>query len=398
MKIAYFDCPSGASGDMILGALVDAGAPFDVLSRQLEDLGVAGFRLECREVIKAGFRATKVDVALEATEPGHRGLREVLDILEGGRLDPAVRDMAARVFRRLAEAEARVHGTTPDRVHFHDVGALDAIVDVTGACIGLNLLGVDALHVGWLPVGGGFVDGPHGRIPVPGPATAELLKGFPTLDPGIRRELVTPTGAAILTTLAAGAGAMPAMRVTAVGYGAGTMELPTPNVLRVFLGEAAVVAPVATVMQVETTVDDMSPQLYEPLLERLLEAGALDVFLTPVIMKRSRPGVVLTALCEPDRVADLSRLLFEESPTLGVRWTAYQRSRLDREMVRLDTAYGPVTFKVSRLEGRVVTVTPEFEEIRRIAREKGLPVREVLEQARVEGRRLVPTPEVSTQD
>ncbi len=395
MRLAYFDCPSGASGDMILGALVDAGAPFEALTRELAGLGVTGYRLERREVIKAGFRATKVDVALGHHEAGHRGLREILDILEGGRLAPAVRDMASRVFQRLAEAEARVHGTTPERVHFHDVGAVDAIVDVTGACIGLHLLGVDAVHVGALPVGGGFVEGPHGRMPVPGPATAELLKGFPTLDTGIRRELVTPTGAAILTTLAAGAGTMPAMRITAVGYGAGTMDLETPNVLRLFMGEASGAsgpAPVETIVQVETTVDDMSPQLYEPLLERLLEAGALDVWLTPVIMKRSRPGVVLTALCEPARVADLSRLLFEESSTIGVRWTAYQRARLEREMVRLDTAHGPVTFKVSRLEGRVVTVTPEFEEVRRIARDRGLPVREVLEQARVDGRRLLATP------
>jgi pyridinium-3,5-bisthiocarboxylic acid mononucleotide nickel chelatase len=395
VRLAYFDCPSGASGDMILGALVDAGASFEALARELEGLGVEGYRLDRREVIKAGFRATKVDVTLGSHEAGHRGLREILDILERSRLDPPVRDTASRIFRRLAEAEARVHGTTPERVHFHDVGAVDAIVDVTGACIGLHLLGVDAVHVGALPVGGGFVEGPHGRMPVPGPATAELLKGFPTLDTGIRRELVTPTGAAILTTLAAGAGAMPAMRVTAVGYGAGTMELDTPNVLRLFVGEAPsdrVVAPAETIVQVETTVDDMSPQLYEPLLERLLEAGALDAWLTPVIMKRSRPGVVLTALCEPARVADLSRLLFEESSTIGVRWTAYQRSRLEREMVRLTTAYGPVTFKVSRLEGRPVTITPEFEEIRRIARERGLPVREVLEQARTEGRRLLTTP------
>ena len=395
MKIAFFDCPSGASGDMILGALVDAGAPFEALTRELAGLGVTGYRLERREVIKAGFRATKVDVALGRHEAGHRGLREILDILEGGRLAPAVQDMASRVFQRLAAAEARVHGTTPERVHFHDVGAVDAIVDVTGACIGLHLLGVDAVHVGALPVGGGFVEGPHGRMPVPGPATAELLKGFPTIDTGVRRELVTPTGAAILTTLAAGAGAMPAMRITAVGYGAGTMDLETPNVLRLFVGEASEVpgpAPVETIVQVETTVDDMSPQLYEPLLERLLEAGALDVWLTPVIMKRSRPGVVLTALCEPARVADLSRLLFEESSTIGVRWTAYQRARLEREMVRLDTAHGPVTFKVSRLDGRAITVTPEFEEIRRIARDRGLPVREVLEQARTEGRRLLSSP------
>ncbi len=396
LKIAYFDCPSGASGDMILGALVDAGAPFDALERELAGLGVQGYRLERREVMKAGFRATKVDVRLHEESGDHphpeRTLAAILALIEGSRLAPSVKDHAARIFRRLAEAEARVHGTTVDRVHFHDVGAVDAIVDVTGACIGLHLLGVEAVHVGALPVGGGFVQGPHGRIPVPGPATAELLKGFPTLDTGVRRELVTPTGAAVLTTLAAGAGAMPAMRVRAVGYGAGTMDLDTPNVLRLFIGETAVAAPTETILQVETTIDDMTPQLYEPLLERLLEAGALDVFLTPVIMKRSRPGVMLTALCEPGRVADLSRVLFEESPTIGVRWTAYQRERLDREIVQLTTAYGPVGFKVSRLEGRVITVTPEFEEVRRIARDKGLAVREVLEQARTEGRRLLGTP------
>ena len=392
MKVAYFDCPSGASGDMILGALVDAGVPFEALERELAGLGVDGYRLERREVIKAGFRATKVDVHVhEGVDQRHpeRTLAAILALIEDSRLSAPVKDHAARIFRRLAEAEARVHGTTVERVHFHDVGAVDAIVDVTGACIGLHLLGIEAVHVGALPVGGGFVQGPHGRIPVPGPATAELLKGFPTIDTGVRRELVTPTGAAVLTTLAAGAGAMPAMHVRAVGYGAGTMDLDTPNVLRLFVGESAVAAPTETILQVETTVDDMSPQLYEPLIERLLESGALDVFLTPVIMKRSRPGVVLTALCEPARVADLSRVLFEESSTIGVRWTAYQRARLDREIVQLTTAYGPVGFKVSRLEGRVLTVTPEFEDVRRIARAKGLPVREVLEQARVEGRQLI---------
>jgi hypothetical protein len=392
MKVAYFDCPSGASGDMILGALVDAGVPFEALERELAGLGVDGYRLERHEVIKAGFRATKVDVHVhEGVDQRHpeRTLASILALIEGSRLSAPVKDHAARIFRRLAEAEARVHGTTVERVHFHDVGAVDAIVDVTGACIGLHLLGIEAVHVGVLPVGGGFVQGPHGRIPVPGPATAELLKGFPTIDTGVRRELVTPTGAAVLTTLAAGAGAMPAMHVRAVGYGAGTMDLDTPNVLRLFVGESAVAAPTETILQVETTVDDMSPQLYEPLIERLLESGALDVFLTPVIMKRSRPGVVLTALCEPARVADLSRVLFEESSTIGVRWTAYQRARLDREIVRLTTAYGLVGFKVSRLEGRVITVTPEFEDVRRIARAKGLPVREVLEQARIEGRQLI---------
>jgi len=392
MKVAYFDCPSGASGDMILGALVDAGVSFETLERELAGLGLEGYRLERRDVMKAGFRATKVDVHVHEGAAAHhpeRTLAAILALIEDSRLATPVKDHAARIFRRLAEAEARVHGTTAERVHFHDVGAVDAIVDVTGACVGLHLLGIEAVHVGALPVGGGFVQGPHGRIPVPGPATAELLKGFPTIDTGVRRELVTPTGAAVLTTLAAGAGAMPAMHVRVVGYGAGTMDLDTPNVLRLFVGETAVAAPTETILQVETTVDDMSPQLYEPLIERLLESGALDVFLTPVIMKRSRPGVVLTALCEPARVADLSRVLFEESSTIGVRWTAYQRARLEREIVQLTTAYGAVGFKVSRFEGRVITVTPEFEDVRRIARAKGLPVREVLEQARIEGRQLI---------
>jgi hypothetical protein len=227
-------------------------------------------------------------------------------------------------------------------------------------------------------------------MPVPGPGTAELLRGFPVVDTGVRVELVTPTGAAILTTLAAGAGRMPAMTVTRVGYGAGTRDLPgTPNLLRAFVGEAAGAGAAETIVQVETTIDDMSPQLYEPLVERLFEAGALDVFLIPVIMKRSRPGTVLTALCPPGRVDDLARVLFAESPTLGVRWTEMTRARLEREIVTVATAYGALPVKVSRLDGRVVTVTPEFAEVVRIAREKSLPVREVLDQARADARRLL---------
>jgi uncharacterized protein (TIGR00299 family) protein len=407
VRLAYFDCPSGAAGDMILGALVDAGLPFEALERELGRLGLGGYSLQLSTVMKAGFRATKVDVHVHDHDrvsgaaghaDGHshgshahpdRTLKAILDLIARSGLPDRVKADSSRIFTRLAEAEARVHGTTPAQVHFHDVGAVDAIVDVVGACIGLHLLGVDSVHCGALPIGGGFVTGPHGKIPVPGPATAELLKGFPIVDTGVRRELVTPTGAAILTTLAASAGSMPAMTVQAVGSGAGTVDLETPNLIRLFLGESPAPSGTETIVQVETTVDDMSPQLYEPLIERLFDAGALDVHLTPVIMKRSRPGVVLTALCVPERVAELSRALFEESSTIGVRWTAYQRARLEREMVILPTAYGPVAFKVSRLEGRVVTVTPEFEEVRRIAAEKGLAVREVLDQARADGRRLL---------
>lgn len=390
-RVVYFDCPSGASGDMILGALVDVGVEVGALRAELEKLRVAGWTLVAREVRRSAFRATKVEVDVEhGVHHEHRRLRDIRAILDASRLTPSIVSTATRIFTRLAEAEARVHGGAVDDVHFHEVGAVDAIVDVTGAVIGLHLLGADAVHVSALPVGGGFVDGEHGRIPIPGPGTAELLRGFPVVDTGVRAELVTPTGAAILTTLAAGAGRMPTMTVERVGYGAGSRELAeTPNVLRCFVGQAATGGGDETVAQLETTIDDMSPQLYEPLMERLLGAGALDVFLTPVIMKRSRPGTVVTALCPLERVADLSRALFEESPTIGVRWSEVRRTRLAREIVTLPTAYGALPFKVSRLDGRVITVTPEFAEVARIAREKSLPVREVLEQARADGRRTL---------
>ena len=391
MTIVYFDCPSGAAGDMIMGALVDAGVPLAALREPLRRLPLGGWDLVAREVRKGAFRATKVDVEIDAQQHHqHRNLADILRILDGSTLAPAIREQAARIFTRLADAEARAHGTTRDEVHFHDVGAVDAIIDVTGSVVALALLGADAVHVSALPLGGGLVNGPHGRIPVPGPGTAELLRGFPVVDTGVRAELVTPTGAAILTTLARPAVRIPPMTIRAIGYGAGTMDFAeTPNVLRCFVGEAISAGGEETILQVETTIDDMSPQLYEPLMDRLFEAGALDVFLTPVIMKRSRPGVVLTALSPPARLDDVSRVLFEESSTIGVRWTEWQRRPLAREMVTVTTAYGAIPCKVSRLAGRVVTVTPEFAEVARIAREKSLPVREVLDQARADARRLL---------
>ena len=376
---------------MIVASLLDAGVSVARLEDELAKLRLPGWRLVAREVMKGDFRATKVDVEIDKGAHHHRSLRDILEILERSTLTASVREPATRIFTRLADAEARVHGTDRESVQFHDVGAVDAIVDVTGGVIALDLAGAQAVHVSALPIGGGLVGGPHGRIPVPAPGTAELLRGFPVVDTGVKSELVTPTGAAILTTLADSAGRMPALTVEAVGYGAGTKDLPgTPNVLRCFLGRT-VDSGVAdeTVLQVETTIDDMSPQLYETLIERVFDAGALDVFLQPVIMKRGRPGVLVTALCTPERVGDLSRALFEESTTIGVRWSEWRRARLQREMVEVTTAYGTIPFKVSRLGGRIVTITPEFADVARIAREKSLPVREVLDQARADGRRLL---------
>jgi uncharacterized protein (TIGR00299 family) protein len=377
---------------MIMASLLDAGVSLAQLREELARLSLPGWALVAREVMKGDFRATKVDVEIDPkAHVHHRSLRDILDILERSTLQASVTERAVRIFTRLADAEARVHGTDRESVQFHDVGAVDAIVDVTGGVIALDLAGAQEVHISALPVGGGLVGGPHGRIPVPAPGTAELLRGFPVVDTGVKAELVTPTGAAILTTLAASAGRMPALTVEAVGYGAGTKDLPgTPNVLRCFLGQTIDSGGAdETVLQVETTIDDMSPQLYETLIERVFDAGALDVFLQPVIMKRGRPGVVVTALCVPDRVGDLSRALFEESTTIGVRWSEWRRARLQREMVEVTTAYGTIPFKVSRLAGRIVTVTPEFADVARIAREKSVPVREVLDQARADGRRLL---------
>ena len=387
MRIAYFDCASGASGDMILGALVDAGVEFGALEAALATLKVDGWRLEAKAVERGGLRGTHLSVRTDPARHFH-ALGDMLGPIERSTLPDAVKRRSEAILRRLAEAESRVHRVPVDAVHFHEVGELDTLVDVVGSVAGLDALGVEQVHVSPLPLGGGTVDTAHGRLPVPAPATAELLRGFPVYDNGIAAELVTPTGAAILTTLGT-PGRLPPMTLERIGWGAGSKELPIPNLLRVLVGQAtdagAADADVETLVAVETTIDDMSPQLYEPLVERLLAAGALDVYLAPVVMKRSRPGTVLTALAPPDLADRLAETLFRETTTIGVRWSEVKRRRLPREMVRLPTTVGPVTFKISRLGGRVVTVTPEFEEVRRIADAQGRPVREVLDTVRREG-------------
>ena len=391
MRIAYFDCPSGASGDMVLGALVDAGCELGALEDALASLGVEGWHLEARIVERGGLHGIELAVR---TDPARRfhDLGDMLRPIERSTLPDGVKTRAAAVLRRLAEAEARVHRVPVDAVHFHEVGDLDTLVDVVGSVAGLAALGVDRVYVSPLPLGGGTVETAHGRLPVPAPATAELLRGFPVYDNGVSAELVTPTGAAILTTLAT-PGRLPPMTLQRIGWGAGTRELPVPNLLRVLVGQAtpagAEPGEVESLVAVETTIDDMSPQLYEPLVERLLAAGALDVYLTHVVMKRSRPGTVLTALAPPELAERLAEVLFRETTTIGVRWSEVQRRRLPRELVRLPTTLGPVTFKISRLGGRVVTVTPEFEEVRRIADAQGRPVREVLETVRLEALRAI---------
>jgi uncharacterized protein (TIGR00299 family) protein len=416
-RIAYFDCASGASGDMVLGALVDLGLPLDRLRTELAKLPLTGYRLEARKVERAGIQATKVHVVVEGetgkTDGGkngqtdghahghadvdhdhahdhdhdhdhaheahpHRGLREILRMIETSGLDAGVKERSSVLFRRLGEAEASVHGIDVEKVTFHEVGAVDSIVDVVGAVIGLGWLDVDRFLASPLNVGSGTVKIAHGVYPVPPPATLQLVSGVPIYGKG-KGELLTPTGALLVTAHATGYGPLPALRPEGVGYGAGTKDTPgRPNVLRLIVGEEVVADGEGhRVTVIEAEMDDMSPQLFGPLLDRLLATGALDAFYTPVQMKKGRPGVLLTVIAERERRTAIEELLFAETTTLGVRWQEWERTVLDRESIAVETEFGSVAVKVGRREGRVYNVQPEFDDCLTLARAASRPVKEV---------------------
>lgn len=384
-KLAYFDCFSGISGDMVLGALVDTGVPLAELAGQLRRLPLAGWTISAEKVRRKAIMATHVKVA-SAESHHHRGLSKILELIDRAGLAPPVAERAKLIFTRLGQAEARVHGEPVEKVHFHEVGAVDAIVDIVGACIGFELLGLGEFAASALNVGGGTVQTAHGLLPVPAPATADLLRGAPTYSTGIQKELVTPTGAAIVSTLATHFGAMPPMTASAIGYGAGTAELSEqPNVLRLFVGEAAAREAGAgwdeIVAVVETNVDDMNPQLYGYFVERAFEAGARDVFAAPVQMKKNRPGQLVTIVCEPAAVNRMVDLLFRETTTIGVRTYEARRRMLERETVNVETRLGTVRMKVARLNGHVLNASPEYEDCQRLAAERGVPLKQVLAEA-----------------
>jgi uncharacterized protein (TIGR00299 family) protein len=384
MNLAYFDCFSGISGDMTLGALVDAGCEVARLRSELQALQVPGWELSAEKVWKNGMAATYAKVKTEE-QRGHRSLTEILEILRRSDLAPRVRDRARAVFQKLGEAEARVHDVPLEMIHFHEVGAVDAIVDIVGACIGFHALGIDKFACSPLNIGGGTTKMAHGVLPVPAPATANLLQGKPTYSNGVQRELVTPTGAAIVTTLCDTFGPQPPMTVSAIGYGAGTADLEgQPNVLRIMIGEStekAVPGYDEEISVIEANLDDMNPQIYGYFLERALAAGALDVYTTPVQMKKNRPGTLLTVLCKPQDANALTSLIFAETTTFGVRTTNAQRRILAREHVSVSTTFGDVRIKLSRVNGRILHVSPEFEDCRKLAMEKNVPLQQVINEA-----------------
>ncbi len=377
MKVAYFDCFAGASGDMILGALIDAGLGPDDLRERLSALRLPDWQLNVRRVVKGSVAATAVEIE---TEAGHmqRTLGDIEALIANSALPERDRALALRIFRRLAEAEAQVHGVSAEEVHFHEVGAVDAMVDVVGAVSGLSLLGVERVHVSPLPLGRGFVHAAHGLLPLPGPAVMELLRGVPVVGRETEGETVTPTGAAILTTLAASYGALPPFTIRHIGYGAGRRETDYPNVLRVLIGETEIEANVEWLVLLETNIDDLNPQVYDHVMNRLLGAGALDVWLTPVQMKKNRPGVLVSVLCQAADEAALTEILFRETTTLGLRRQMTERRRLPREIREVQTRFGPARIKVAFADGQVLRVMPEYEDCKHLAEANGVPLREVL--------------------
>ncbi|HOU12136.1 MAG TPA: nickel pincer cofactor biosynthesis protein LarC [Anaerolineae bacterium] len=450
MKIAYFDCIAGASGDMILGALVDAGLPLETLRERLSALHLADFELRARRVAKNAFAATKVDVIVADDVPERR-LADIEAIVMDSDLAPQIKERAVAIFRRMGETEANIHGTTLADVHLHELGGVDTIVDVVGALVGLDGLGIEQVVVSSVPLGRGFIRGAHGQIPLPAPATVALLKGAPVVGSPLEMETVTPTGAALLTSLASSFGPIPPMTLQAIGYGAGSRDLPIPNVIRLLIGESTPtpkpqaphphphdhgpehphdhghehdhehphqhdhghdyphthdhehphehnhphdhdhehsVTPQSPstfyrlpstipLSVLETNIDDLNPEIYGYVMEKLFEAGALDVYLSPIQMKKNRPATLLRVLCRPDDVQTMTAILFVETTTLGVREQTVARHALPRVIEHVDTPYGPVHVKVAELPDGTTKRAPEYEDCRQLAAQHGVPLREV---------------------
>jgi hypothetical protein len=382
MRIAYFDCPSGISGDMTLGALVDAGVDLTVIQVGIDSLGLPSCRLAAEEVKRRGFRGLKVTVQHEP-EHAHRHLHHITDKIDASSvLTPAQKDLARRIFTRLGEAEAKVHGTTLRKVHFHEVGAVDSIADIVGSAIGLTLLAVDRIVFSPLPTGTGYIEIEHGRVSVPAPATAELLTGIPLAPSVVACELTTPTGAAIAATVADEFGPLPAMKISRIGLGAGDRDLKEqPNLLRLILGEADAHLAGDQVWVLETNLDDVSGEVIGHATTKLLEAGALDVYTTSIQMKKNRPGVLLSVLCGSELVLKLEKTIFRETGTLGIRRWQACRHKLERRPHQVTTAWGPIEGKLAVLEGSGACFSPEYEACRRIAEKHQVPLREVYEAA-----------------
>ncbi|MFZ3372371.1 MAG: nickel pincer cofactor biosynthesis protein LarC [Desulfitobacteriaceae bacterium] len=409
-KVLYFDCFAGASGDMIVGAFLDLGVDQEALKQELTKLPLKGYKINAQKITKAGFSATKFDVLDEVGQNFdnlphnhdshqnsshehrvHRNLGDIVTLIKNSDLVPQIKVKSIAIFQKLANAEAKIHGTVPEKIHFHEVGAVDAIVDIVGAVIALHLLDVDKLVVSPLPLGQGFVRCQHGLIPVPAPATLELLIGMQTFGSEHQGETVTPTGAAILSTLADGCGSMPAFEIVKVGYGAGTRDFEIPNLLRAVIGlesqdtlaeqeyglKTSMNLRAEIIIGLEANIDDMNPEFYDYIIESLLLKGAMDVFLVPILMKKNRPAQMLRILCQEKDLLEITKTLFLESSSIGVRFQSWQRYCLDRVVNSVHTPYGDIRIKEAFWEGEMVNLAPEYDDCKKKAKDFGVPLKEV---------------------
>ncbi len=382
VRIAYLDCCCGISGDMTLAALIDAGVDVEAITRGIESLGLPDVELHVDTVVKGGFRALHVEVQ-HPEQHAHRHLRDITKLIDGAAaLTERQKSLAKKIFQAIAEAEAHVHGSTVDKIHFHEVGAIDSIVDIVGAAIGFDLLGVDEIVSSPIPTGRGRIEIAHGVCPIPAPGTAELLKGIPLVDLPVEAELTTPTGAAIIKTLVTRFSALPEMTIESIGHGAGSRDLKDrANILRLFVGTKAALPESDEVVQLETNLDDVSPEIIGYTKQKLFDAGAVDVFTTPIQMKKNRPGVLLSVLCRPADLARLEDIIFNETFTFGIRRTLMQRSKRARQSCVLETPWGLLHGKLGWRHGEQPVFTPEFEACAKIASEHNLPIRHVYQVA-----------------
>jgi len=387
MKIAYFDCFSGISGDMTVGALLDAGLKIETLEKELNKLGLSGYQLEVNKVVKKGISATQFKVKIKE-EGVERRFKDILDILEKSKLDEEIKKETEKIFFNIAQAESKIHRKDIDKIHFHEIGGLDSIIDITSAVIGIKTLGIEEIHSSALPVGKGFVKCAHGVIPVPAPATLELLKNIPIYSGGIESEMITPTGAGIIGTLAKSFGERPLMKIERIGYGAGEKEFTIPNLLRVSIGEKILkvenlkdgyVSDEAIL--IETNIDDMNPEFYDYIMDQLFSQGALDVFLTPIQMKKNRPAHMLSIIVYEQNLKEILEVLFSESTTLGIRIREIKRLRLAQQNFIAETKYGKIKVKVGMFKGEIKNIAPEYEDCKKIAKQHKVPLKEVYDEA-----------------
>ncbi|MGI6113455.1 MAG: nickel pincer cofactor biosynthesis protein LarC [Mahellales bacterium] len=392
MTILYLDCVSGVSGDMTLAALLDTGlVDMDYLKEQLKSLKIGPYHLEIKKTVKQGITGTAFSVVVGDHSHGHTTYGDIVRLIDNSGITPGAKEISKRIFARLAQAEARIHGVNIDRVTFHEVGAVDSIIDIVGVGICIDYLKINSIHCSPVHIGRGFVTCHHGSIPLPAPATLELLKGVPIYDTGIQKELVTPTGAAIISSLSKEYGNMPSMTVKAIGYGCGSHNLDIPNVFRVVVGESTEYTVCERITVLETNLDDVTGEVIGYTMDRLFEAGALEVYNTPVFMKKNRPGIKITVLCKDIDKGKIYDILFEETTTLGVREYTVKRIALDRKVITFKSGFGDVRVKLAVRDGTVIKASPEYEDCKIIAKRENLSLVEVYQNITLQFKKYLTT-------